>query len=95
MNIQDIDAIGDYVIIKPECLSDNVIHLSDNARQKVITGTIVKLGTGFFDRSGRKLDFVCSVGDRVIYKWQAGHRLKVGDEDYEIVQNCDIEGMLE
>jgi chaperonin GroES len=70
------------------------IIIPDSAKEKPKEGKIVALGTGKLDKDGKKLAFNVKVGDRVLFTSYAGTEITVEDEEYLIMSEEDILGVV-
>ena len=70
------------------------IIIPDSAKEKPKEGKIVALGTGKLDKDGKKLAFNVKVGDRVLFTSYAGTEVTVEDEEYLIMGEEDILGVV-
>jgi chaperonin GroES len=70
------------------------IIIPDSAKEKPKEGKIVALGTGKLDKDGKKLAFNVKVGDRVLFTSYAGTDVTVEDEEYLIMSEEDILGVV-
>ena len=97
MNITDIEIIGDKLLIKPRPRDKELggVEIQDTARQKVEVGTVVKLGTGWFDSDGELIPFTCEVGDKILFDWLSGTNMKINNESFIILKNDNISGVID
>ena len=70
------------------------IIIPDSAKEKPKEGKIVALGTGKLDKHGKKLAFNIKVGDRVLFTSYAGTEVTVENEEYLIMSEEDILGVV-
>ncbi|MBN1916841.1 MAG: co-chaperone GroES [Verrucomicrobia bacterium] len=70
------------------------IIIPDSAKEKPKEGEIVALGTGKIDKEGKKVAFNVAVGDRVLFTSYAGTEVTVNDEEYLIMSEDDILGVV-
>ena len=71
------------------------IYLPDTAKEKPREGEILAVGEGELDKAGKRKEFQVSAGDRVIFSSYAGTEVKLGGEDYLILSEDDILGIVE
>ena len=71
------------------------IIIPDNAKEKPIQGEIIAVGSGRISEDGkvRALDF--KKGDRVLFGKYSGTEIKVDGEDYLMMREEDILGILQ
>jgi chaperonin GroES len=71
------------------------ILLPDSAKEKPKEGKIISLGDGKTLDSGEKSKFSVKKGDRVLFTSYAGTEVKVGGNEYLIMREEDILGVIE
>jgi chaperonin GroES len=87
----------DKVVIKPddeETMSPGGLHLppSDERPSK---GTIVAVGPGTRAEDGTLTPLSVQVGDRIVFGKYAGSDIKIDGEDFVIIEEESILGILE
>jgi len=55
---------------------------------------VVALGTGKIDDNGKKVDFTVKKGDKVLISKYGGTEIKIDDENYLIMREDDILGII-
>ncbi|MGQ9369870.1 co-chaperone GroES [Azospirillum sp. ST 5-10] len=71
------------------------IIIPDTAKEKPQEGEVVAVGAGARDESGRLLPLDVKAGDRVLFGKWSGTEVKVDGEDYLIMKESDILGVIE
>jgi len=71
------------------------IILPDTAKEKPREGEVLAIGEGELDKDGKRKDFQVKQGDRVIFSSYAGTEVKLGGEEYLIISEDDILGVVE
>ncbi|WP_457654760.1 co-chaperone GroES [Rhodocaloribacter sp.] len=92
-----IKPLGDRVVVKPEPAEEKTasgLFIPDTAKEKPQRGTIVSVGPGRVE-NGTKIDMTVKEGDTVLYGKYAGTEIKLDGEDYLIMRESDILGILE
>lgn len=92
-----IKPLFDYVLIKPleeEQTTPSGIVLPDTAKEKPQVGEIMAVGPGGYTDDGKKLSIVVKVGQRVMYKKWGGNEIKVGTEEWLLVEQKDIMAII-
>jgi chaperonin GroES len=87
--------LGDRVLIKPSSKEETTksgIVIPTSAQEERAEGEIVALGTGLKD--GKKYDFSVRAGDKVLYGKYSGEEIKIGDEEYKVMREEEIIGIL-
>jgi chaperonin GroES len=90
---QNIQPLFDNVLVKPleaeEKLPSGII-LPDSAKEKPQVGQVMAVGPGSTDEKGNPVKMVLKVGQRVMYKKWGGNEVKVGGEEWTIVEQKDV-----
>lgn len=92
-----IKPLEDRVIVKPNNSVEKTkggIILPDTAKEKPIEGTIVAAGPGRIKDDGNKILMSVKVGDKVLYGKYSGNEITIDDEQYLIMRESDIFGIL-
>lgn len=93
-----VKPIGDRVLVKPgkeEEVRKGGIIIPDTAKEKPQEGKVVAIGTGKLDESGKKIPFEVKVGDRVLISKYGGTEIKIDGEEYQILREDDILGIVD
>lgn len=89
--------LGDRVIIKPlpsEEKTRGGVILPDTAKEKPQQGEVVAVGTGRVLENGQKVPMEIKVGEKVLYGKYSGTEVKLEGEDYLIVKESEVLGIL-
>jgi chaperonin GroES len=90
--------LGDRVLVHPieekETKKGGII-IPDTAKEKPQEGEVVALGTGKVDEQGKKVDFTVKKGDRVLISKYGGTEIKIEGENYLIMREDDILGIID
>ncbi len=94
----DLRPLSDRVLVKCEegaTKTPGGLLIPDNAKEKPAHGKVVAVGSGRVlpDGSVRKVDV--SVGDKVLYSKYSGTEVKLAGEDYLVIREDDILGILQ
>ena len=93
-----IRPLHDRVVIKrmeEERLSAGGIVIPDTATEKPIKGEVVAVGEGKPLDNGQVRALKLKVGDKVLFGKYSGTEVKVEDEEYLILREDDILGVIE
>ena len=93
-----VKPLGDRVLVQPLDEEEQVkggIIIPDTAKEKPQRGKIVAVGDGKTDDSGKKIALTVKKGDSVLYGTYAGTEVRLDDEDYLIMSEGDILGIIE
>ena len=90
--------LHDNVLVKrteEEETSSGGIILSGSAKEKPSQGEVVAVGPGKISESGDSIPMNVSVGDTVVFGQYGGNEIKLNDEEYLILGEGDIFGVIE
>jgi chaperonin GroES len=93
----NVKPLSDRVLVKPldeKEVKKGGIIIPDTAKEKPQEGEVVALGTGKLDEHGKKIDFTVKKGDRVLISKYGGTEIKFEGENYLIMREDDILGIL-
>jgi chaperonin GroES len=71
------------------------IIIPDTAKEKPQEGKVIAIGTGKTDDSGKKIPFEVKKGDKVLISKYGGTEVKINGENYLIMREDDILGIIE
>jgi chaperonin GroES len=71
------------------------IIIPDTAKEKPAEGKIVAAGNGRLGEDGKRIPLEVKKGDRVLFSKYGGTEVKVGGEEYLIMREDDILGIIE
>ncbi|KAB2840432.1 MAG: co-chaperone GroES, partial [Melioribacteraceae bacterium] len=89
--------LQDRVIVKPKEAEETTkggIILPDTVKEKPIEGTVVAVGEGKVAENGTVTKLTVKAGDVVLYGKYSGTEIKVEGEDYLIMRESDIYGIV-
>jgi chaperonin GroES len=89
--------LHDRIVIKrieAEAKSAGGIIIPDTAKEKPQQGEVVAVGPGGRDESGKLIPIDVKAGDRVLFGKWSGTEVKIDDEDYLIMKESDVLGVL-
>ncbi|OGK53120.1 co-chaperone GroES [Candidatus Roizmanbacteria bacterium RIFCSPLOWO2_01_FULL_44_13] len=93
-----IKPLFDYVLVKPlegETKTPSGIVLPDTAKEKPQVGEIMAVGPGGANDEGKVTPMLVKVGQRVLYKKWGGNEVKVGTEEWLLIEQKDIMAVVE
>jgi len=91
-----IKPLGDRVLIQADIaeeVTSSGLYIPDTAKEKPQQGTVVAVGPGKVE-NGTKVDMSVSEGDKVLYGKYAGTEVTIDGEEYLIMRESDIVGIL-
>ena len=93
-----IRPLHDRVVVRrmeEERTSAGGIVIPDSATEKPIQGEIIAVGNGKILESGETRPLDVKVGDRVLFGKYSGTEVKLEGEDYLVMREEDIMGVVE
>lgn len=90
--------LHDRIIVKrvaEEEKTKSGIIIPDTAKEKPQEGEVIAVGNGRILENGQKVPMEVKVGDRVIFGKYAGNEIKIDGEEYLIMREEDILGIIE
>lgn len=89
--------LGDRVVVKPAAAEEKTaggIILPDTAKEKPVEGNVVAVGPGKVADDGKTIKMEVKVSDRVLYGKYSGTEVTINGEEYLIMRENDIFGIL-
>ncbi len=71
------------------------IIIPDTAKEKPQEGKVIAVGTGRVTEDGKKLPLDVKAGDRILFGKYSGSEVKIDDEEYLILREEDVLGILD
>ncbi|HCM38319.1 MAG: 10 kDa chaperonin [Candidatus Gottesmanbacteria bacterium GW2011_GWB1_43_11] len=97
-NNYKITPLLDNVLIKPleaESKTPSGIVLPESAKEKPQIGQVMAVGPGGTDDKGNPVKMQVKVGQKVMYKKWGGNEVKMGTEEWLLVEQKDILAIVE
>ena len=95
----NVRPLGDKIIIKraeAQGRTDSGIYLPESAKDKPKEGKVIALGNGLLNKkTGEYIPFTVKKGDRVLFSSYAGTEIKIDDNEYLILTEEDILGIID
>jgi len=90
--------LGDRVVVKAisrESVTKSGIVLPDTAKEKPQEGEILAVGPGKVLDNGKRVTLEVSAGQKILFAKYAGTEVKMDGEEYLILRESDIMGIVE
>ena len=91
-----IRPLGDRIVLKKAEAEEKTasgIILTGAAKEQPQFAEVVAVGSGVVD--GKEITMEINVGDKVIYNKYAGTEVKIEDEEFIVIKQDDVVGVLE
>ena len=93
-----IRPMGDRIVVKAsnrEAVTKSGIVLPDTAKEKPQEGEVLAVGPGKVQDSGKRAALEIEVGQRILFAKYAGTEVKLDGEEYLIMRESDVMGIIE
>jgi chaperonin GroES len=92
-----VKPLHDRILVKrideKETVKGGII-IPDTAKEKPQEGTIIAIGAGKLDDSGKRVPLDVKVGDKVLFGKYSGNEIKIDDIEHVILREDDILGII-
>ena len=95
--MSQITPLGNRVLLKRVEEKEQIkggIYIPDAAKEKPQEAEVVALGTGKKSDDGAGHEFAVKVGDKVLTSKYGGTEVKIGDDNFILVDEDDILGII-
>lgn len=93
-----IKPLGDRVLVEPLKEKDTKkggIIIPDTAKEKPQEGTVIAVGPGRVDDSGKRVPMNVKDGDRILMPKYGGTEVKIDEKEYQIIREEEILGIIQ
>ena len=90
--------LHDRVVVKrleSDTKTKGGIIIPDTAKEKPQEGQVIAVGPGARDEAGKVVALDVKTGDRILFGKWSGTEVKIDGEDYLIMKESDIMGVIE
>jgi len=92
-----IQPLHDRILVKrleeQEAKKGGII-IPDTAKEKPQEGEVIAVGPGKRDENGKLIPLDVKAGDKILFGKYSGSEVKLGDEEYLIMREEDVLGIL-
>ena len=81
--------------IEEEKTTKGGIIIPDTAKEKPAEGKVVAVGSGKVGEDGKRVALDIKKGDRILFGKYSGTEVKISGEDYLILREDDVLGIIE
>ena len=93
-----IRPLQDRILVQPirekEVRKSGII-IPDSAQEKPIEGRIKAVGAGKVGEDGKRVKLDVKVGDKVLYSKYGGTEIKIDGDDFLLMREDDVLGIVE
>ena len=96
--MKKIKPLQDRILVKrleeKEAKKGSII-IPDTAKEKPQEGEVMAVGPGKVTEDGKRQPMEVKVGDKILFGKYSGREIKLGDEEYLIMREEDVLGILQ
>lgn len=81
--------------VKEEEKTKGGIIIPDTAKEKPVEGRVIAAGIGKLSEEGNRIALEVKKGDRILFGKYSGNEVKVEGEEYLIMREDDVLGVIE
>jgi chaperonin GroES len=81
--------------VEEEKTTKGGIIIPDTAKEKPVEGKVVAVGNGKIGEDGKRVALDVKKGDRILFGKYSGTEVKISGEDYLILREDDVLGIIE
>jgi len=81
--------------VEEEKTTKGGIIIPDTAKEKPAEGKVVAVGNGKVGEDGKRVALEVKKGDRILFGKYSGTEVKISGEDYLILREDDVLGIIE
>lgn len=92
-----IQPLHDRILVKrveEQEVKKGGIIIPDTAKEKPQEAEVIAVGPGKRDEQGKLIPLAVKVGDKILFGKYSGSEVKLGDEEYLIMREEDVLGIL-
>ncbi|TDJ49417.1 MAG: co-chaperone GroES [Nitrospina sp.] len=93
-----IRPLQDRILVQPireKDIRKGGIIIPDSAQEKPIAGRVKAVGEGKLGDDGKRIKLDVKVGDKVLYSKYGGTEIKIDGDDYLLMREDDVLGIVE
>ncbi|OGK18641.1 co-chaperone GroES [Candidatus Roizmanbacteria bacterium RIFCSPLOWO2_12_FULL_40_12] len=95
---KNLKPLFDNILVRPlseESTTPSGIVLPDSAKEKPQVGEVMEVGPGRQNDEGKLIPVTVKKGQKVLYKKWGGNEVKVGSEEWMIIEEKDIMAVVQ
>jgi len=93
-----IKPLADRILVKrleEEAKTKGGIIIPDTAKEKPAEGKVIAVGAGKIGEDGKRVAPEVKKGDRILFGKYSGSEIKIAGEEYLIMREDDVLGIIE
>lgn len=93
MSATKLQPIGSHIIVQRANAADKSaggIIIPEKGKEKPKQGKVIAVGNGKMMEDGKRQGMQLKVGDNVLFSSYAGTEVKVGGQDYLVMEETDV-----
>lgn len=94
----NLKPLQDRILVKrmeEETTTKGGIIIPDTAKEKPAEGKVVSVGNGKIGDDGKRIPLEVKKGDRILFGKYSGTEVKIESEEYLIMSESDVLGIIE
>ena len=94
----NLKPLGDRVLVEPveeKEIKKGGIIIPDTAKEKPAEGKVIAVGAGKIGENGKRVAPEVKKGDRILFGKYSGSEIKIAGEEYLIMREDDVLGIIE
>ncbi len=94
----NLKPLQDRILVKrmeEETTTKGGIIIPDTAKEKPAEGKVVSVGNGKIGDDGKRIPLEVKKGDRILFGKYSGTEVKIDGEEYLIMSESDVLGIIE
>ena len=92
-----VKPLHDRILVKrveeKEMVKGGII-IPDTAKEKPQEGTVIAVGAGKLDETGKRIPMEVKAGDKVLFGKYSGNEIKIDDVEHVILREDDVLGII-
>ena len=81
--------------VEEEQKTSGGIIIPDTAKKKPQEGKVIAVGSGKFDKDGKRISLDVQAGDRILFSKYAGTEIRINDVEHIFMKETDILAIFE
>ena len=96
-NTVKVKPLNDRILVKrfeEKKTGKGGIIIPDTAKEKPQEGTVIAVGAGRLDESGKRIPLDVKAGDKILFGKYSGSEIKIDDVEHVIMREEDVLGII-